>query len=84
MNPLNNKSKNIDTLVSLISKIKENEINFYEKKIIYLKHQMHIHPNNKVYVSSYKLTKIRFENLIETSRKLKHLELDININNKNK
>ncbi|MEL0457120.1 hypothetical protein WJN01_12850 [Flavobacteriaceae bacterium SZ-1-7] len=73
---MNQKPKNINTLISLISQIKEREVRLYEEKIIYLKYLMRTHPENKVYAHRYQLTRIRFENLIETTKRLKYLEID--------
>ena len=70
-------SKNINTLINLITQIKEKEIIAYKKKLIYLKHLINIHPNDKLYANRYQITRVRFENLMQTFKQLKYLEINL-------
>lgn len=76
-NTLNSNQNNINYLVDLISKIKEKEIKTYEKKMFFLERSMQKYPNEKVYNYRYELAKARFESLIQTTTRLKHLELNV-------
>ena len=76
-------SENLNMLVHLISHIKEGEINHYKEKMNILKHLILKDPNNQTYTYRHRMVQSRLESLIETSKQLRYLELDIkNLKNK--
>lgn len=74
---MNIKVKYTRVYISKISILKEKEIQYYSSKTNLLKRLMLDYPYKKTYGMRYKIALLRLKNLLNTSKELEQLDLDI-------
>ena len=70
-------TKHTRLLISLISNIKDDEIEQSKAKVDKLRDLVQKHPHNKLYEMRYQMAYRRFEHLLKTSNELKHLQSEL-------
>uniref|UniRef100_UPI00404A5A78 hypothetical protein n=1 Tax=Gelidibacter sp. TaxID=2018083 RepID=UPI00404A5A78 len=70
-------TKHTRLLISLISNIKEDEIEQSKAKVEKLSALVQKHPHDKLYELRYQIAYRRFEHLLKTSNELKHLQSEL-------
>jgi hypothetical protein len=74
---VNRNTKHTRLLISLITNIKEDEIEQSKAKVDKLSDLVQKHPDNKLYELRYQIAYRRFERLLKTSNELKNLQSEL-------